>query len=157
MPLSAAGLDELSRELDTFRRWQEEKARELLDRLAQLGAAEASVRFARAAYVGLKDAQVTAEPTDRGYVIRADGESVLFLEFGSGVTYGGGHPEAKAHGMGPGTYPDGKGHWDDPRGWWLPRAKGGGHSYGNPPAMGMYQARKTVEEELVRIAKEVFG
>ena len=70
------------------------------------------------------------------------------------MTYGFGHPEAQEHGMGPGTYPDGKGHWNDPKGWYTP---GGQHTYGNPPAMPMYTARKTIEEELPRIVKEVFG
>lgn len=155
-PLSVSGIERLKRSVEEYRRWQEQKAAELLDRLAMLGASTASIRFARATYTGLKDAAVTVEPIAKGYVVKAEGQSVLFLEFGSGVRYGDGHPENAEYGMGPGTYPDGKGHWDDPNGWYLPKDKGGGHTYGNPPAMAMYEARKTIEQELIRIVKEVF-
>lgn len=157
VPLSESGIQKIQDELTVYRKWQEEKARELAERLAALGATVASIRFSRAVYTGKKDVEVTAEELPNGYKVKADGESVLFIEFGSGVTYGYGHPEAGEFGMGPGTYPDGKGHWDDPKGWYLPKSAGGGHTFGNPPAMPMYEARKTIEQELPRIVKEVFG
>lgn len=157
VPLSESGIQKIQDELVVYRKWQEEKARELAERLASLGATVASIRFSRAVYTGKKDVDVTVEELPNGYKVKADGESVLFIEFGSGVTYGYGHPEAGEFGMGPGTYPDGKGHWDDPKGWYLPKSAGGGHTFGNPPAMPMYEARKAIEQELPRIVKEVFG
>ena len=157
VPLSVSGIEQLQKAVGEYQKWQEQKTAELLDRLVMLGASTASIRFARATYTGLKDATVTVEPIANGYVIKAEGQSVLFLEFGSGIRYGSGHPENAEYGMGPGTYPDGKGHWDDPKGWWVPKNKGGGHTYGNPPAMAMYEARKSIEQELVRIVKEVFS
>ena len=157
VPLSVSGIEQLQKAVGEYQKWQEQKTAELLDRLAMLGASTASIRFARATYTGLKNATVTVEPLANGYVIKAEGQSVLFLEFGSGIRYGSGHPENAEYGMGPGTYPDGKGHWDDPKGWWLPKNKGGGHTYGNPPAMAMYEARKSIEQELARIVKEVFS
>jgi hypothetical protein len=87
-------------------------------------------------------------------VIYAEGESVAFVEFGSGIKYGYGHPQAGEFGVGPGTYPDGKGHWDDPKGWWYGH---GQHSYGNPPAMAMYRAVEQMTEDITRIAREVFS
>ncbi len=156
VPLSESGIQKIQDELMVYRKWQEEKARELAERLAALGATVASIRFSRAVYTGKKDVEVTVEALPNGYKVKADGESVLFIEFGSGVTYGYGHPEAGKFGMGPGTYPDGKGHWDDPKGWYLPKSAGGGHTFGNPPAMPMYEARKAIEQELPRIVKEVF-
>ena len=156
VPLSESGIQKIQDELTVYRKWQEEKARELAERLATLGATVASIRFSRAVYTGKKDVEVTVEALPNGYKVKADGESVLFIEFGSGVTYGYGHPEAGEFGMGPGTYPDGKGHWDDPKGWYLPKSAGGGHTFGNPPAMPMYEARKAIEQELPRIVKEVF-
>lgn len=156
VPLSESGIQKIQDELSVYRKWQEEKARELTERLASLGATVASIRFSRAVYTGPKDVDVTVEELPNGYKVKADGESVLFIEFGSGVTYGYGHPEAGEFGMGPGTYPDGKGHWDDPKGWYLPKSAGGGHTFGNPPAMPMYEARKAIEQELPRIVKEVF-
>lgn len=157
VPLSESGIQKIQDELMVYRKWQEEKARELAERLAALGATVASIRFSRAVYTGKKNVEVTVEALPNGYKVKADGESVLFIEFGSGVTYGYGHPEAGEFGMGPGTYPDGKGHWDDPKGWYLPKSAGGGHTFGNPPAMPMYEARKAIEQELPRIVKEVFG
>ena len=154
VPLSTSGIERLQKELSDYRQWQKQKAKELAERLADLGVKVASIQFERGSYLGDKDVSVTAEPKGNGYIVRADGTSVLFIEFGTGITYGFGHPEAQEHGMGPGTYPDGKGHWNDPRGWYIP---GGQHTYGNPPAMPMYTARKTIEEELPRIVKEVFG
>lgn len=156
VPLSESGIQKIQDELTVYRKWQEEKARELAERLAALGATVASIRFSRAVYTGKKDVEVTVEELPNGYKVKADGESVLLIEFGSGVTYGYGHPEAGEFGMGPGTYPDGKGHWDDPKGWYLPKSAGGGHTFGNPPAMPMYEARKAIEQELPRIVKEVF-
>lgn len=156
VPLSESGIQKIQDELVVYRKWQEEKARELAERLASLGATVASIRFSRAVYTGQKDVDVTVEELPNGYKVKADGESVLLIEFGSGVTYGYGHPEAGEFGMGPGTYPDGKGHWDDPKGWYLPKSAGGGHTFGNPPAMPMYEARKAIEQELPRIVKEVF-
>ena len=157
VPLSVDGIDRLQKELKKYQAWQQRKAKELAERLAMLGASTASVRFSRAVYTGVKDANVSVVAAPNGYTVKADGESVLFIEFGSGVTYGSGHPEASQHGMGPGTHPDGKGHWDDPRGWYLPKEKGGMHTYGNPPAMPMYEARKAIEQELPRIIREVFS
>lgn len=157
VPLSESGIQKIQDELSVYRKWQEEKSRELAERLASLGATVASIRFSRAVYTGQKDVEVSVEELPNGYKVKADGESVLFIEFGSGVTYGYGHPEAGEFGMGPGTYPDGKGHWDDPKGWYLPKSAGGGHTFGNPPAMPMYEARKAIEQELPRIVKEVFG
>lgn len=157
VPLSVSGISQLQAELKKFQVWQQEKAKELAERLAMLGASTASIRFSRAVYTGVKDANVSVVATPNGYTVKANGESVLFIEFGSGVTYGYGHPEANEFGMGPGTYPEGKGHWDSPRGWHLPKEKGGGHTYGNPPAMPMYEARKAIEQELPRIVKEVFS
>ena len=125
VPLSESGIQKIQDELTVYRKWQEEKARELAERLASLGATVASIRFSRAVYTGKKDVDVTVEELPNGYKVKADGESVLFIEFGSGVTYGYGHPEAGEFGMGPGTYPDGKGHWDDPKGWYLPKSAGG--------------------------------
>jgi len=156
VPLSVSGIQKLQDELQEYRRWQKGKAQELAQRLAMLGASVASIGFSRAVYSGMRDANVSVVAIPGGYTVKANGESVLFIEFGSGITYGAGHPEASEFGMGPGTYPYGAGHWDDPKGWWIPKSAGGGHTYGNPPAMPMYEARKAIEQELPRIVKEVF-
>lgn len=139
----------------------------LLERLATLGATSATLGFRRAIYTGDKDVNVSVEKRGNGYVIHAEGEDVLFIEFGAGIRYGSGHPQSTEFGMGAGTYPSTKGrkaadgkfylNWEHPDGWWLPKEAGGEHTYGNPPAMVMYRAAREIEQEIEHIAKEVFN
>jgi hypothetical protein len=116
----------------------------------------ASIKFSRAIYNGSNDISVRVDDTGSVAVIYAEGESVAFIEFGSGMKYGYGHPQADEFGFGPGTWSDGdqgKGHWDNPKGWYY---GSGQHSYGNPPAMAMWGAVREITENVTRIAKEVF-
>lgn len=150
-----SGINEAIRGLEQYEEWLQRKSDELASRLATMGATYASLGFARAIYNGPRGADVTVEPRGEGaYAVIASGEEVLFVEFGAGVTYGYGHPEAQ--GFGPGTYPSDKGHWDDPNGWWIPKNSGGGHTYGNPPNMPMYTSVKMLEQEIARVVEEVF-
>jgi len=141
------------KEVQQYKRWVLEKEKELRSRLASLGATVSSIEFARAIYNGSNDVSVRVDDTGSVAVIYAEGESVAFIEFGAGIKYGYGHPQAGEHGVGPGTYP-GKGNWDNEKGWWYGH---GQHSYGNPPAMAMYDAVQRMTEELTRIAREVFS
>ena len=146
-----ASVSRATRRLDEYFADLIEKANRVCERLATIGAVRASLDFSRAIYNGTNDVEVTVEPIDNGYAIHARGNAVLFIEFGSGASYGYGHPEPE--GYGPGTYP-GKGHWDDPNGWWYGNHE---HSYGNPPASAMYHAKQDVLQEVQRIADEVFA
>ena len=146
-----ASVSRAQRRLDEYFADLIEKANTVCERLATIGAVRASLDFSRAIYNGTNDVAVTVEPIDNGYAIHATGNAVLFIEFGSGASYGYGHPEPE--GYGPGTYP-GKGHWDDPNGWWYGTHE---HSYGNPPAAAMYHAKQDVLQEVQRIADEVFN
>ena len=132
--LSNKSISNAIREVKRYKAWVEEKEKELRLRLAQRGATVASIQFSRAIYNGANDVSVRVDDTGSVAVIYAEGESVAFIEFGSGATYGYGHPQASSLGFGPGTYPESKGHWDDPKGWWFGDSE---HSYGNPPAMAM--------------------
>ena len=152
--LNSKSINSAIKELQRYKRWIAVKETELRNRLAMLGASVASIQFSRAIYNGSNDVTVRVDNTGSVAVIYAEGESVAFIEFGSGAKYGYGHPQAGEFGVGPGTYPDGKGHWDDPKGWWYERGK---HSYGNPPAMAMYKAVQEMTEQVTKIAKEVFS
>lgn len=145
------------KELRQYAKWVSQKEKLLRDRLAQLGATVASIQFSRAVYNGSNDVTVRVDQTGSVAVIYAEGESVAFIEFGSGAKYGSGHPQAGEFGFGPGTWsdgPEGKGHWDNEKGWWFGH---GQHSYGNPPAMAMYKAVQEMTEQVTQIAKEVFS
>jgi hypothetical protein len=142
------------REMRTYAAWVARKEAELRLKLASIGATAASIRFSRAIYNGSNDITVRVDSTGSVAVIYAEGQSVAFIEFGAGERYGYGHPKAAELGVGPGTWPEGKGHWDDPKGWWYASGK---HSYGNPPAMAMYFAYREMVENLTQIAREVFA
>ena len=152
--LSEKSISDAIAEVRKYQAWVEAKEIELRSRLASLGATVASIQFSRAIYNGTNDVSVRVDDTGSVAVIYAEGESVAFIEFGAGITYGSGHPQAAELGVGPGTYPEGKGHWDNPNGWWYAH---GQHTYGNPPAMAMYQAVQAMAEEITRIAREVFA
>lgn len=157
MTLDPSSIDAAIGELKTYSAWVKAKAAELASRLADMGAVNVSLGYSRAVYTGVNDIAVTVEQrSENSYAIVANGEAVLFVEFGAGVTYGYGHPEPSVEGvaMGPGTYPSEKGHWDDPRGWWIP---GSEHTYGNPPSMTMYLTAKDLRNQLESIAREVFS
>ena len=145
------------RELRKYSAWVQKKEVELRSRLAMVGATAASIQFSRAIYDGSDDISVRVDDTGSVAVIYAEGESVAFIEFGTGKKYGYGHPQAGEFGFGPGTWsdgPEGKGHWDNEKGWWYGDSQ---HTYGNPPAMAMYAAVREISEQVTRIAREVFS
>lgn len=154
LDLSAKSIDSAIKEVRKYKAWVELKEKELRIRLASLGATVASIRFSGAIYNGTNDVSVRVDDNGTTATIYAEGESVAFIEFGSGEKYGYGHPQAGELGVGPGTYPEGKGHWDDPKGWWYAKGK---HSFGNPPAMAMVAAVQAITEQVTMIAKEVFS
>lgn len=155
-PFDQKSISEAIKELDRYKRWVQEKEEILRQRLAQLGATVASIEFSRAIYNGTNDVSVRVEDNGSKATIFAEGSAVLFIEFGSGDRYGHGHPDAGKFGYGPGTWsngPSGKGHWDDPNGWYFTH---GQHTFGNPPAMAMVHARDSIVEQITAIAREVF-
>lgn len=152
-PLDQKSISAAIKEVKRYKAWVLAKEAELRQRLAMLGASVASIQFSRAIYSGSNDVTVRVDNTGSVAVIYAEGESVAFIEFGSGAKYGYGHPNAGELGVGPGTYPDGKGHWDDPNGWYYAH---GQHTFGNPPAMAMVKAVQEMAAQLTTIAREVF-
>ena len=166
--LSPGGLDELIDALDQYPAWLERKAEELAKRLADMGALYAEFNYSGALYSGNTDCRIEVNQTGEcTYTVTANGESVLFIEFGAGYLHGYGHPEPGE--FGPGTYP-GKGHWNDPKGWWYETddpskasktskktGKSYVHSYGNPPSAFMYNAVKDLKQELKSVVEEVFA
>ena len=152
--LSDKGIKEIQKGLKDYQKWVERKTNECAKRLAELGVQKAEVNFSAAYYDGVEDHSLEVIPEgDACYKVKASGVTVLFVEFGTGLI-GYGHPEP--HGMTPGSYSDtvGKGHWDDPNGWWYAHGK---KSHGNPPNMPMYNTFKELEQELARVVREVFA
>lgn len=153
-----ASIDAAVKDIRDYSKWVQKKTKELSKRLAAIGVTLAAIEYSRVPYHGLKDVNLSIEigAKPNQYDIVAAGETVLILEFGAGVTYGYGHPQPSVEGthMGPGTYPSEKGHWDDPKGWYIP---GGEHTYGNPPSMAMYLTAKELRNRLLEVVREVFS
>ena len=155
--LTPSSIDAAIKQLEDYRDSLDRKAQEICKRLADMGALYAEWNFSGVLYAGDIDYHITVDRLDENtYVIKADGESVLFMEFGAGVKHGYGHPQADEFGMGPGTYPNGKGHWNDPKGWWFGEKGHWTHTYGNAPGMPMYNAAKDLRKEIMNVVREVF-
>ena len=155
--LAPSSIEAAIKQLEDYSKDLERKAQELCKRLADMGAMYAEWNFSGVLYAGDIDYKITVDRVDANtYAIKANGETVLLMEFGAGVKHGYGHPQAAEFGMGPGTYPNGKGHWDDPKGWWFGEKGNWTHTYGNAPGMPMYNAAKDLRKEILDIAREVF-
>lgn len=161
--LSHNDIEYLKARFEDADKYLRDRCDELCRRLAEMGVANARLHFFEALYDGINDAEVHLEKRDGGYAVVANGNSVLFIEFGAGVHYPDSHPEA--NGMAHGTYGKGLGKND----WWiyngLPGNAGGalveGRSnatitHGNPANMPMYNTVKELEQELERMVKDVF-
>lgn len=155
--LSTESINKAIKEVQEYKAWVLRKESELRTKLAERGAEVARIQFAGAKYDGVNDVTVRVDSTGSVAVIYAEGSAVAFIEFGSGARYGYGHPYADTHGLGPGTYsdgPEGKGHWNNPNGWYYEHGK---KTYGNPPAMAMFDAVQAILGDLTTIVREVFG
>lgn len=168
VPLSQKGIDTLIREIDNYKVWLKERSEVLLDRIAQAGFEVASARFAKAAYDGTNDASVSVEQRGNGVrAVVAVGASVLFIEFGTGVTYPDSHPQAAELGMKRGEYGQGHGkqsswgYYGEPGTNGVVKAKPNGNAvvitHGNPANMPMYETVKELEALLPVLVKEVFS
>lgn len=167
VPLSQRGIDTLLREIESYTVWLKERSQVLLDRLAQAGFEVASARFAKAAYDGTNDASVSMETRSEGVrAVVAVGASVLFIEFGTGVTYPDNHPQAAELGMKRGEYGQGHGkqsswgYYGDPGTNGVVKMKKDGSTvvitHGNPANMPMYETVKYLRGLLPVLVKEVF-
>lgn len=168
VPLSQRGIDTLLREIESYTVWLKERSQVLLDRLAQAGFDVASARFAKAAYDGTNDASVSLEMRSEGVrAVVAVGASVLFIEFGTGVTYPDNHPQAAELGKKRGEYGQGHGkqsswgYYGDPGTNGVVKMKKDGSTvvitHGNPANMPMYETVKELEAMLPDLVKEVFS
>jgi len=163
--LDGSGIDEMLGDIDIRKQWLKDKTDELAKELAEHGLSVAKIIISNHVFNGdtLNGARV--EQVDIGkYVLKVESTAILALEFGTGLK-GFGHPLGA---YGGGSFP-GAGHWSDPNGWWFQtddsRLKiaenkegvGFGHSYGMPPAMPMYTAHKSIEQNIETIAKAVLS
>lgn len=153
--INTKAYDEAIKKVNDYAKKLEKLERELLERLAFMGATKVSLGFARAIFEGENDVKVTAEVKGNKAVIIAQDEQVCFIEFGAGIRYGNGYLGERPEGIvGIGEY--GKGKGKNPKGWWYTGSDGSHHTYGNPPNMVMYRTSLELAEAITEIAREVF-
>ena len=144
--------------LNEYEKSLPEKNRKFLDGLSDIGVVSETNNFNQAQYDGERSIDVGKdwESESKVYVV-ASGESVGFIEFGSGAAYPDSHPKAEQDWMKHGSWSDsefGKHHWKDENGWYYAHGR---KSHGNPANMCIYYAAREMERNIVKTAREVFG
>lgn len=164
--VSVGSVDKMIEAVKEYRKWLERKTAEFVKRLSEEGVRIARAGFASASYDGDKDATVSVSVRDNGRAVVAIGSSVLFIEFGTGVSYPDDHPEAGINGMVRGGY--GKGHGKQSKWGYYGSPGTNGEvivnksgrevviTKGNPANMPMYNTVKELKAMIERIAKEVY-
>ena len=167
-----ASINRALKETRAYKKALDEKTRIFIERLNQVGIQAAAMYFSKATYAGEPDVLIEEQPVKkRGHEytarIRATGDTVLFIEFGTGIYHE--NPHQLEYGYYAGSYgPKALQPW----GWFYtgtpgphpPRstdiAKGhtrSVHTFGNPANMPMYNARKHILTLFSSIAEEVFN
>lgn len=159
--LNTKSIDNAIAQIKLFQKNIVSKLDIVCERLAILIKEEAYERFINAEYDGVNNVEVTYTRTNNGYVVTANGNAVLFIEFGAGVHYngvGGSYPDNKPSGLANiGEY--GKGHGKN-EAWgfyWGGNTNDLVVTRGNPPAAAMFYAKENAKQQIVKICKEVFG
>lgn len=155
-PFDKASIDSAIKQVKAYKKDFLAKEKLFVKRLAEIGVSVATTGFAVADYDGVKDVKVRLEWKGNRAVVIAEGETVGFIEFGTGVRY----PEWDNSGMKytppkHGTY--GKKRGARPKGWYFKPGEGAvQHTYGNYPAEAMRTARDEMIEKITRTAREVW-
>lgn len=155
-PFDTKSIEAAIKQLEQYKRDFRVKEELFVKRLAEIGVSVARTGFATADYDGENDVQVTWTQNGTKATVTAFGETVGFIEFGTGVKF----PEWDSSGMEytppkHGTY--GKGQGKNPHGWYYSPGEGAkAHTYGNQPAEAMKTARDVMIERIAQIAREVW-
>jgi len=155
-PFDIKSINNAIKQIEVYQREFEVKEQEFVKRLAEIGLSVARTGYQVADYDGEKDVVVSMNQAGTQATIVASGQTVGFVEFGTGVKY----PEWSGNNVDftpppHGSY--GKGKGKNPHGWWFTAGAGASqHTYGNMPAEAMLTARDRMIEQVTRIAREVF-
>lgn len=166
--LSDAGLRDAERQIQEYKTTLNKKAQEFAKALADKGLDVAKVRFANAQYAGSNDVSCHVEQNGAACSIIAEGKSVAFIEFGTGVmhsAYGGELPD----GVGEhGTY--GKENGKRKRWYYYGESGNAGkpvkevdgkgqlnYTSGNEPAMAMWGAVEEMASQVEATWREVWN
>lgn len=158
-PFDAASISHAIQELRDYKRWVRERVHKLCEVLAK----DYALYTVADEFGYTEDGSVVceAEEMPNGWIVRASGKAVFFLEYGTGPAALDGNgpilgtpPVSTAPGsyssseMGKGTYQD----WLDGGG----EAELGPYKWTIQPRAGMYYAFKAATEAVQKVAEEVF-
>ena len=155
-PFDKASIDAALKQVQEYKKDFLAKEEIFVKRLAEIGVSVATTGFALADYDGYNDVTVRLEWRGNKAIVIAEGETVGFIEFGTGIK----NPEWDNSGMSytppkHGTY--GKKHGARPKGWYFKPGEGAvQHTFGNVPAEAMRTARDVMIEKVAQIAREVW-
>lgn len=164
----ADSIDKAIKEVNEYRKWLKKCTEKFIEELANEGLKTTQANFLKADYDGTNDVSVHVEKRDEHTTaVVAVGASVLFIEFGTGITYPDNHPEAGENGMIRGGYgyhlgnlKNGWRYQGDPgtNGQVITSGSHAGmvHTYGNPANMSMYNAVRDLEQKFTEIAQRCF-
>lgn len=165
--LSNKSINSAIREIRKYREGLREKLLRLQARVSEEIAIDAESGFASAQYddiigEGPRKPNVTIHwgQSNNMYVVIADGEEAIFVEFGAGVFHNGAvgsspHPLGSENGYTIGSYGKGRGKQNA---WGYVGDDGEVHiTRGTRAQMPLYNATKSVISKIPQIAREVFG
>lgn len=176
---SKPSIDAAKKQILAYRRKLGKKAKEIAEKLADIGLEYAEVYFTDAVYdmlIGDNGEELGSWPNEilvteklvkqddsygggAVYQIEAFGEAIAFIEFGAGVFYNPGgdpyHDERPKGIVGIGEY--GKGYGKN-RAWYFEDETGLSHiTRGTPEQPGLYLTAKEVKRWVEQVVKEVFS
>lgn len=156
-PFDKKSINAAIKKLEQYEKDFKAKEVEFVRRLKELGVSVATTGFALADYDGISDVLITETQSANRALVIAYGQTVGFIEFGTGVKFREYDSAGLQYTPPPhGSY--GKGKGNNPHGWFFNQSEGaaGRHTYGNPPAEAMLTARDTMIERVIQIAREVW-
>lgn len=153
LELSTQSCQKALKELQQYEKQIKPKLDEVCKRLAEIGAQEAQ-RFFDMAENGNGGTTVTTKKIENGWAIVAEGESVYFVEFGTGDAATTTHGFSVSVPVYSGSYSEQHAQKYSTCGYWY---YGGEKLTETPIYAPMYHADKKMREEAPRIMKEVFG
>ena len=156
-PYDPKSIREAIRTLERYEKEFRAKETEFVRRLKEIGVSVAETGFSMADYDGINDVLIAETQNGPRAAVIAYGETVGFIEFGTGVKFREYDSSSTEFTPPPhGSY--GKGKGANPKGWFFKQSEGvaGRHTYGNIPAEAMLTARDVMVERVVQIARDVW-
>lgn len=162
--LSSKSISMAIKEIEKYKKDLRNKNDEFVQRLCEIGLPVISDYASAASGDASKNYNSYIKVNSFGTYSKAtliwEGKDILFIEFGAGIHYNG-EPGTSPHPMGNelgyviGSYGEGYGkqdywYYDDGTGAYV-------RSYGTEGTMPMYRSSLKIQEQIAKIAKEIFG